>query len=64
MPRVAKIRSASQFGDIHLTQAEPLLQRVQGGIGNQFGHARHGQRGAASRSAGQADRGCPENVKH
>lgn len=32
-----------QFGHIHLALAEPLVERVKGRVGEQFGHERHGQ---------------------
>lgn len=44
-----------QFGNIHLALAKPLSQRVKGRVGQQFGHAGHGQLGTGGTGAAEAD---------
>ena len=48
------VHGGLQFTKIHLALEEPLLQRLKGGIGEQFGHAGNGERGAGGARAAEA----------
>lgn len=49
------IHGALQRGHVGLALTQPVVQRVEGGVGEEFGHARHGQRRAGGGGAAEGD---------
>ena len=47
------IHSGLHLGHVGLALAEPVVQRAEGGVGEQFGHAGHGQRRAGGLGAAE-----------